>query len=149
MRANGLSLISSIVVLFVAGLADHAIAQDEPIRQVTVSFADLGAGAMELRGLQSIGAVNVGARLDEVIVAAKLRLRMTYSPSLVAELSHVRVSLNGQVLTALPLPKEQAGREIEREVVLDPRYFSDFNQIRFDLIGHYTLQCEDPQHSSL
>lgn len=156
MRANGLSLIGCVVVLLVVGLADGAAAQNtvaapaaEPIRQLKMSFADLGAGQMELRGIQSIGAVNVGTRLDEVIVAAKLRLRMTYSPAMMPELSHVRVSLNGQVLTALALPKEQAGREVEREVVLDPRYFSDFNQIRFDLIGHYTSECEDPQHSSL
>jgi len=104
---------------------------------------------MELHGVQSIGAVNFGARLDEVVAAAKLRLRMTYSPSMLADLSHLRVTLNGQVLAAIPLPKDQAGREVEREVVLDPRYFSDYNQLRFDLIGHYTLECEDPQHSSL
>jgi cellulose synthase operon protein B len=160
LRANGLSLIGCVVVLLMIGLTEDAAAQNtaasaptppasEPVRQIKMSFAELGVGAMELRGIQSIGAVNLGTRLDEVIVGAKLRLRMTYSPAMMPELSHVRVSLNGQVLAALPLPKEQAGREIEREIVLDSRYFSDFNQIRFDLIGHYTLQCEDPQHSSL
>jgi hypothetical protein len=74
---------------------------------------------------------------------------MTYSPAMLPQLSHLRVSLNGQVLAALPLPVEQAGREIEREVVLDPRYFSDYNQLRFDLIGHYTTECEDSNHTSL
>jgi cellulose synthase operon protein B len=119
------------------------------VREVKVTFAQLGSGTMELHGMKAIGAVNVGARMDEVIVAAKLRLRMTYSPAMLPDLSHLRVSLNGQVLAALPLPREQAGREVEREVILDPRYFSDYNQIRFDLIGHYSLECEDPQHSSL
>jgi hypothetical protein len=119
------------------------------VREVKLTFAALGAEPMELRGAQPIGAVNVGTRIDELIVAAKLHLRMTYSPAMLANLSHVRVSLNGQVLAALPLPREQAGREVEREVVLDARYFSEFNQIRFDLVGHYTTECEDAQHSSL
>jgi cellulose synthase operon protein B len=120
-----------------------------PAQEIKLSFAQLGSGPIELRGVQAIGAVNIGMRMDQVIVAAKLRLRMTYSPSMLPDLSHLRISLNGQVLAALALPREQAGREIEREVVLDSRYFSDYNQLRFDLIGHYTLECEDPQHSSL
>jgi hypothetical protein len=143
--------------LAVLACVTHASAQESPAvaqatqltREVKLSFAELGSGPMELRGVQAIGAINVGTRLDEVIVAAKLRLRLTYSPALLPELSHLRVSLNGQVLAAVPLPREQAGREVEREIVLDSRYFSDYNQIRFDLIGHYTLECEDPQHSSL
>ncbi|HTU57461.1 MAG TPA: cellulose biosynthesis cyclic di-GMP-binding regulatory protein BcsB, partial [Polyangiales bacterium] len=88
-------------------------------------------------------------RGDEVIGAARLRLRMTYSPAMLPQLSHLKVSLNGQVIAAVPLPAEQAGREIEREVVLDPRYFTDYNQLRFDLVGHYTMECEDPSHTSL
>lgn len=119
------------------------------VRQVKLTFAELGAGPMELRGAQPIGAVNIGTRMDELIVAARLYLRMTYSPAMLPDLSHVRVSLNGQALAALPLPREQAGREVERLVELDPRYFSEFNQIRFDLVGHYTTACEDAQHSSL
>ncbi|MFC4308383.1 cellulose biosynthesis cyclic di-GMP-binding regulatory protein BcsB [Steroidobacter flavus] len=114
-----------------------------------ISFAELGAPPLELRGTQPTGTLNIGVRGDEVIASAKLRLRMTYSPAMLPQLSHLRVSLNGQVLAALPLSAEQAGREIEREVVLDPRYFSDYNQLRFDLVGHYTMECEDPSHTSL
>lgn len=114
-----------------------------------VTFAELGAPALELRGTQPSSTVNIGVRGDEVVVGARLRLRLTYSPAMLAQLSHIRVSLNDQVLAALPLPVEQSGREIEREVVLDPRYFSDYNQLRFDLIGHYSQECEDPTHSSL
>jgi len=114
-----------------------------------LSFASLGLGNLELRGLQTAGYTNFGTRSDEVITSAKLHLRLTYSPSLLPELSHLRISLNQQVLIALPLPKEQAGAEMERVVDLDPRLFTDYNQLRFDLIGHYSLQCEDPQHSSL
>jgi cellulose synthase operon protein B len=120
-----------------------------PVRDVKLSFADLGIDSIALHGVQSSAAVNVGIRKDEVVVAAVLHLRLTYSPSLLQDLSHLRISLNGQTLSALPLTKADAGHEIERDVVLDSRYFSDYNQIQLDLIGHYSLECEDPQHSAL
>lgn len=129
----------------------NPVAASEPMAGAPrrLSFAELGAPPLELKGMQPTGTIDLGVRGDEVIAAAKLRLRMTYSPALLPQLSHLRVSLNGQVLAALPLPVEQAGREIEREVVLDPRYFSDYNQLRFDLIGHYSMECEDPSHTAL
>ncbi|HEY0683211.1 MAG TPA: cellulose biosynthesis cyclic di-GMP-binding regulatory protein BcsB [Steroidobacter sp.] len=123
--------------------------EPSPAAPLRLSFVDLGSGLLELRGTRPSGVVNIGVRGDEVVAAAKLRLRMTYSPALLPQLSHLRVSLNDQVLAALPLPVEQAGREIEREVELDPRYFSDYNQLRFELVGHYSMDCEDPAHSSL
>ena len=126
-----------------------AAPESTSVREVKLSFADMGSGPIALHGLQSIAGLNIGTRKDEVVVGAKLHLRLTYSPAMLPELSHLRVSLNGQALAAIALPKEDAGREIEREIELDPRYFSDYNQIRFDLIGHYSIECEDPQHSSL
>ena len=148
------ALLACIVEQAIAQSAPSPVPEPEPqarpeVRDVKLTFAALGAGPMELRGGQPIGAVNIGTRIDELILGARLHLRMTYSPAMLANLSHVRVSLNGQVLAALPLPQDQAGREVEREVVLDARYFSEFNQLRFDLVGHYTNECEDAQHSSL
>lgn len=138
---------AAAINLFILGLA-HASepSLSEPLR---ISFAELGSPPLELRGTQPSGTINLGVRGNEVIAAAKLRLRMTYSPAMLPQLSHLRVSLNDQVLAALPLPVEQAGREVEREVVIDPRYFTDFNQLRFELIGHYSMECEDPSHTSL
>jgi hypothetical protein len=138
---------ATVACLCPIGLAHAAEPPDEGPTRVT--FAQLGTPVLELRGTRPSATVNLGVRGDEVVMAAKLRLRFTYSPAMLPQLSHLRVSLNDQVLAALPLPAEQAGREIEREVVLDPRYFTDFNQVRFDLIGHYTMECEDPGHSSL
>lgn len=138
--------IAAINLLTIAGAQASEPSFAGPRR---VSFTDLGSPSLQLRGNQSSGTINIGVRGDEVIAAAKLRLRMTYSPALLPQLSHLRVSLNDQVLAALPLPVEQAGREIEREVVIDPRYFTDYNQLRFDLIGHYAMECEDPNHTSL
>lgn len=121
----------------------------DAVRESRISFADLAGGALALQGVQSSAQINLGTRGDEAVVGARLHLRFTYSPSMLPELSHLRVSINGQVVAALSLPKADAGREVERELPLDAVYFSDYNEIRFDLIGHYSLECEDPQHSSL
>lgn len=149
--ATAASVSLAVVSLVLSALAHTPAHASTPPPAVPTqsTFAQLGASTLELRGTQPSGTINVGVRGDQVVIDAKLRLRFTYSPALLPQLSHLRVSLNDQVLAALPLPTEQAGREIEREVALDPRYFTDYNQIRFELIGHYTLECEDPTHSSL
>jgi hypothetical protein len=145
MRKNGRVWFFALVLCGCTAFGDAL----PPVHEAKITFADLGSGPIALRGVQSIGALNIGTRKDEAVVGATLHLRLIYSPSMLPELSHLRVSVNGQVLAAVPLPKADAGREVEREVELDPRYFSDYNEIRFELIGHYSLECEDPQHSSL
>ncbi len=119
------------------------------VREVRTTFADLGVGSMSLEGVEATGAVNFGIRKDELVVGGVLHLRLTYSPSLIQDLSHVRVSLNGQTVAAVTLTKADAGHEVERAIPLDPRYFTDYNRIELDLIAHYTTGCEDPQQSSL
>lgn len=116
-----------------------------------LSLSQMGAnGAIKLRGLDPITTLNVSVRNDEVVTAARLRLTYTYSPSLLYELSHIKVYLNGEVIATLPMDKEQAGRPVTREVDLDPRLFTDFNRVSLQMIAHYTLDhCEDPFHSSL
>jgi hypothetical protein len=144
-------MLAALAAYPVAGFPEpvHETASSPAVREVKSSFADLGVDSIALHGVQSSAAVNIGIRKDEVVVGAVLHLRMTYSPSMLQDLSHLRISLNGQTTQALPLTKADAGHEIERIIVLDPRYFSDYNQIRLDLIGHYSLECEDPEHSSL
>lgn len=130
--------------------APAVAAVDAPTRTVTLSFRDLGLyGPAELRGLEGVTTVPIGIRQDQIVVAAKLRLRYMYSPALLPDLSHIRVRLNEEAQGVVPLPKEQAGREVETELALDPRYFSDYNSLRFDFIGHYSRDCEDEHHSSL
>ena len=119
------------------------------LRELQVTFADLGAEAIDLRGVLSTAGLDIGIRKDEVVVDAVLHLRLTYSPSLLQDLSHLRVSLNGQAIEALTLTKADAGHEVERSIRLDPRYFSDYNHIQLDLIGHYSDGCENPDHSSI
>ncbi|WP_053006760.1 cellulose biosynthesis cyclic di-GMP-binding regulatory protein BcsB [Chromobacterium subtsugae] len=116
----------------------------------TLSFKQMGAGyPLKMRGDNSLVGVGFGSRGDEVITGLTLHLRYTFSPAMLADLSHVQVLLNDEVVTVLALPKEQGGKPQQLTLPLDPRLLANFNQLKFRLIGHYTNRCEDETHSSL
>ena len=118
-------------------------------RVVSFSFKQMGAwSAIKLRGVDGSQTLSFPIRADEVVVAAKLRIAYDYSPALIPELSHLKITLNERFATVLPLPKDK-GVGNTRDIEIDPRWFFDVNFLRFKLIGHYTRDCEDPFHSSL
>ncbi|MGN6667886.1 MAG: cellulose biosynthesis cyclic di-GMP-binding regulatory protein BcsB [Trinickia sp.] len=122
-----------------------------PASSTAYTFAALGAyQPLHLRGPDDTRTVNVGVRLDRVVTAATLRLRYTYSPALVFPLSHLKVSINGEAVATVPFDSEHAGQMITRDIALDPRFLTDYNQLNVQLIAHYTLDhCEDPENSAL
>ncbi|WP_233800628.1 cellulose biosynthesis cyclic di-GMP-binding regulatory protein BcsB [Paraburkholderia sp. HP33-1] len=115
------------------------------------SFATLGAyQPLNLRGVEAARTVNLGVRLDRVVTAARLRLRYTYSPALVFAMSHLKVSVNNEVVATVPFDREHAGKLVTQDIALDPRFLTDYNQVGLSLIAHYTLEhCEDPENSAL
>ncbi|VVE14245.1 cellulose synthase regulator protein [Pandoraea communis] len=118
--------------------------------QRTVTFAQLGqTNGLRLRGTEGAGDVNFGIRLDQTVASALLRLRYTYSPALIPNLSQLKVYLNEELVAALPFSKQDGGKNLVQEIPLDPRLLSGFNRVRLVFIGHYTMECEDSMHSSL
>jgi hypothetical protein len=114
------------------------------------SFKQLGAVyPFNLRGIDSRDGVGFDIRADEIVSAAKVTLNYTYSPALLPELSQLNVLVNDEVAASIPLPKEGAGTPQTRVVDIPPRLITEFNRLSIQLIGHYTMQCEDPLHSSL
>lgn len=122
-----------------------------PGSSTALTFATLGAyEPLHLRGPDDTRTINVGVRLDRVVTGATLRLRYTYSPALVFPVSHLKISLNGEAVATVPFDSEHAGQMLTRDIALDPRLLTDFNQLNVQLIAHYTLDhCEDPENSSL
>lgn len=120
------------------------------LRKYTFSLKQLGASdPFQLRGTDPIYSLPFSVPADEVVTALKLKLDFAYSPSLIANLSHLKILVNGEIAATVALPKEQSGTNLVREVSIDPRLLTDFNRINLQFIGHYTLDCEDPYHSSL
>lgn len=104
---------------------------------------------MNLRGVEGSDSVSFGIRSDEVVTAARLTLDYSYSPALLPDLSQINVLVNDEVAASLPVPKDGAGKPQQATLDLPPRLITDFNRLTLQLVGHYTMQCEDPLHSSL
>jgi hypothetical protein len=118
-------------------------------RTVSLTLKQLGAwSAVRLRGVDGARNLFFNIRSDEVVVGARLRLAYEYSPALLPELSHLSIALNDRVVAVESLPQ---GRNVGnvRDIALDPRAFRDSNELRFNFVGHYARQCEDPWHSTL
>lgn len=143
-------LVSMVCGVFFVFYSTIGQAAESPARESSITFADMGAAqSAMLRGLDGQQIVHFGVRLDESVMAARLTLRYSYSPALIPELSHLRIVLNKEVVATLPLPRQSVSGEATSEVSIDPRLFSDYNQLAIQLIGHYTRECEDALHSSL
>jgi len=115
----------------------------------TLTLEDIGATRpVDLLYANGQRGFDFSMRNDLLVTSAKLKLNYRWSPALIPELSHLKVMLNGEVMTSLPLNHENANGHTS-EVKLDESMFIDFNQLNFGLIAHYTRDCEDPTHSSL
>lgn len=113
------------------------------------TLEELGAlSPVELHSVNGQRSLTLSLRNDEVITAAKLKLNYAWSPALIPELSHLKVLLNDELMTSLPLPHEGNNGHVS-DVTLDPGMFVDFNKLTLGLIAHYTRDCEDPMHSTL
>ncbi|HXC29553.1 MAG TPA: UDP-forming cellulose synthase catalytic subunit [Stellaceae bacterium] len=118
-------------------------------RTQELSLRDLGANSpIRLIGVQGEGSLPFTVRRDETVTSGKINLTFAYSPALIPELSHLTVLLNGEVVGNIPLPKDQSSGDTA-ELPINPVLIQQDNRILFRFIGHYTLGCEDPLHSSL
>ncbi|MCU1717242.1 cellulose biosynthesis cyclic di-GMP-binding regulatory protein BcsB [Pseudomonas sp. 5P_3.1_Bac2] len=126
----------------------------QPVSIVEPSFSatlkQLGTDyTMQLRGVEGSDSVSFDVRADQVVTQAKVNLEYSYSPALLPDLSQINVLVNDQLAASLALPKETAGTLLKQQVELPPQLITEYNRLSFQLIGHYTMECEDPLHSSL
>ncbi|MBC9249904.1 cellulose synthase regulator BcsB [Pseudomonas alcaligenes] len=116
----------------------------------SATLKQLGANyPMHLRGIEGSDSVSFDVRADQVVTRARVNLEYSYSPALLSDLSQINVMVNDQVAASLPLPKETAGTLQQQQVEIPAHLITEFNRLTLQLIGHYTMMCEDPLHSSL
>ncbi|MBS1816020.1 MAG: UDP-forming cellulose synthase catalytic subunit [Acidobacteria bacterium] len=142
------------------------------------TLADVGVpDTIVLRGVDAQHSVYFSIPQTQVVKTATMRLRYHFSPGLLPSISHLKVMVNGTLFATLPVttsPKFgdepadltptqkiaesqtlQVKRENESSALLEAtltmpaEMLVHDNQITFEFIGHYTLQCEDPSHSTL
>ena len=76
-----------------------------------------------------------------------------FSPSLLPQLSHIKLLMNGTLFaTVQPTPGQGGGsdsKEAEAEFTIPPELLVHNNDLTIQFIGHYTMVCEDPANTTL
>ncbi|MDD9195101.1 cellulose biosynthesis cyclic di-GMP-binding regulatory protein BcsB [Aliivibrio sp. S3MY1] len=116
----------------------------------TFSFSDLGYGhSIQLQGSESTAYVGFGSRLDEVVSQASLRFDLIPSPALLSLVSHIKVYFNNELVGVVTIDDGMQGKSSSVELNLDPRLFTDYNQLKFELVGNVSMSCSNPNASSI
>ena len=118
--------------------------------QRIIPFSQIGGnGSIVIQGSEESAHVGFGSRLDEVVSEATLYFDITPSPALLSLVSHVKVYLNNELMGVKSIVDGQQGQKLNLSIPLDTRYFSNYNQIRFELIGNTRKTCGNPNDSSI
>lgn len=122
-----------------------------PVRNSELAFTNVAPppGSFKLQGTSPNGQIEFGVRSDELVTQAVLHLSYRPSPALLPTLSHFKVYLNDELVGLVTITPEQLGKESQAAVNIDPRFISDFNRVRFELVGHYSNVCENPANSAI
>ncbi|MFA0440334.1 cellulose biosynthesis cyclic di-GMP-binding regulatory protein BcsB [Vibrio sp. 10N.286.49.B1] len=121
-----------------------------PNMSLEYTFEDItGESSIQLKGNQSTAYLGFGSRLDQVITGGNLRLEFLPSPALRASVSHVRVFLNNELMDVVEFNKASTTRKEMKQIALDGRFFKNYNQIKFELIGRIDAQCSDGSDPAL
>lgn len=120
------------------------------VHQRTYSFKQLGyTSSIHLQGSESEVYVGFGSRLDEIASRAQLSLDFITSPALIKTVSHLKVFFNNELMGVVPVEEGSQGQRVKATIPLDPRLFSNFNQLRFQLIGNANEMCGNPNAGSI
>ncbi len=146
---------------------------DNLFRLSDVNVAD----TIVLRGVDTYHSVYFSVPQTQNVKTATLKLYFHFSPGLLPQISHLKVSLNGTLFATIPVMHEPTVVVTEqRDLTPEQKLAQDAqggmsnvqnspllsatlampagmlvhtNELTFEFIGHYTYKCEDPSHSTL
>jgi cellulose synthase (UDP-forming) len=136
------------------------------------SLADVGVpDTIVLRGVDAYHSVYFSVPQTQVVKSATMKLQFHFSPGLLPMISHLKVSLNGTLFATIPVTDQPTilgtdandltsdqkinAARIEQNALLvanltmPSEMLVHNNELTFEFVGHYTMQCEDPSHSTL
>jgi cellulose synthase (UDP-forming) len=164
LKKPALSAARSTIIFILAsvlfGLSPHLNAQ-LPTNAVgapgqfhdTFTLNDLGSPQIELRGTDSRRQIYFTLPQTHVVRSAKVHIDYAFSPSLLPQLSQLKLTMNGTLFATLqPTPGQAGGsdsRDEEAEFTVPPELLVHSNTLTIQFIGHYTAVCEDPANSTL
>ncbi|GAB0110424.1 cellulose biosynthesis cyclic di-GMP-binding regulatory protein BcsB [Pseudoalteromonas distincta] len=126
--------------LFVNGYPESA-----NVSSLQLGFEALGFNGYKLDGVNNNSRVDFTNRVDKLSTNLKLNFSYTNSPSLIANVSHLKVYFNNNLVTVLPINEKLSvvKNTTSHSLNLNAKYIQDYNQIRFELVGYYDLNCQD------
>jgi cellulose synthase (UDP-forming) len=132
-----------------------------------IALSDIGVpDTIILHGVDAYDTVRFSLPQNQIVKTATMRLRYHFSPGLIPSLSHLKVSLNGNLFATLPVTappsvilqpgsgqanviRNENNALLEATLTLPAEMLVHNNELTFEFVGHYTLKCEDPSHSTL
>jgi hypothetical protein len=117
---------------------------------ITKSFADMGAGKEPLRlnTWQAGYMLKLPLSPREILTSAKVTLSTANSTALIKSRSELSVRVNGHMLSQYAL--DPVNTIQTREIVLPVEYLKPgYNEVFFNVVQHYTYDCEDPSSPEL
>jgi cellulose synthase (UDP-forming) len=119
----------------------------------TFSLADAGSSQVDLHGIDSQHTVYFTLPQTHVPRSAKIHVSYAFSPSLLPQLSHIKLMMNGTLFATIePTPNGSGGSRsevMEAEFNIPAELMVHNNAITMEFIGHYVLVCEDPANTTL
>ena len=119
----------------------------------TFTLADAGSPQIETHGIDSEHNVYFTLPQTHVVRTARIHIYYSFSPSLLPQLSHLKLIMNGTLFATIQPNAGQAGGTDSKEgdAVFDipPELLVHNNTLTIEFIGHYTFVCEDPANTTL
>jgi len=114
---------------------------------------DAGSPQIEMHGIDSRHEIYFTLPQTHVVRTAKIHIYYAFSPSLLPQLSHIKLMMNGTLFaTVQPTPGQLGGsdsHDAEAEFTIPPELLVHSNTLTIQFIGHYTMVCEDPANTTL
>jgi cellulose synthase (UDP-forming) len=117
------------------------------------TLADAGSPQIELHGIDSSRTVKFALTQTHVVRTANIHISYAFSPSLLPQLSQIKLIMNGTLFATIqPKPGETGGSDssdAEAEFTIPPELLVHDNALTIEFIGHYSMTCEDPSNTVL
>jgi cellulose synthase (UDP-forming) len=138
-----------------SGAGEKPLLSPPPPGQFRDNFSlnDAGSPQIELHGIDSSHSIFFTLPQTHVVRAAKIHIYYAFSPSLLPQLSHIKLIMNGTLFATVQPTQGQVGgsssQDAEAEFTIPPELLVHNNALTIQFIGHYTMVCEDPSNTSL
>jgi cellulose synthase (UDP-forming) len=117
------------------------------------TLADAGSPQIEMHSIDRRHNIYFTLSQTHVARTAIIHVHYAFSPSLIPQLSHLKLILNGTLFATIQPAAGKFGgsdgSDTEADFNIPPELLVHSNALTIEFIGHYTTGCEDPTSTSL